>query len=48
MKVKLSLFLVVLLIFCLFLAKPVYAEGIPSVAPQVEFTILTAIFQKTW
>ena len=33
MKVKLSLFLVVLLIFCLFLAKPVYAEGIPSVAP---------------
>ena len=33
MKIKLSLFFVVLLGFCSFLAKPVYAEGIPDVAP---------------
>lgn len=33
MKIKLSLFFVVLLSFCSFLAKPVYAEGIPDVAP---------------
>ena len=32
-KFKLSLLLVVLLSFCSFLAKPVYAEGIPNAAP---------------
>ena len=33
MKVKLSLLFVVLLSFCSFFTKPVYAEGIPDVAP---------------
>lgn len=33
MKIKLSLFFVVLLGFCSFFTKPVYAEGIPDVAP---------------